>query len=308
MLRRHAENDNLVAVRYLGYCYDHGDLGLVPSHKKAARLYQRAAELGDVMAMFNLGISYDHGRGVKLDKKKAAKYWRMAADRGHANAQFNLGCCFQNGGGVARVAGDVVVTRSIGNVDLAPYLSAEPNVVAFDLRDDARLEFLVLATDGLWDVVSSDDAVRFVRARLDRRSEPLLPGRRHGPHPRGPRPPVHRQRRRLRRRPPGPRVLKAAAGASCRPGVRRKSYDGATGTKAWRSTSPMLGTCGLANCSGRQVAVGARPETGGGIAWRFFDEVCRENFEHCRAASLSSRRQKHTRRPQALPQRGPSNF
>ena len=46
----------------------------------------------------------------------------------------------------------------------------------------------------------------------------------------------------------------------------------------------MLGMYGLANCSGRQVAVGARPETRGGkVAWRFFDEVCRENFEHCRA-------------------------
>ena len=40
-------------------------------------------------------------------------------------------------------------------------------------RPEQRLEFWVLATDGpgLWDVVSSDDAVRFVRARLDRRSD-----------------------------------------------------------------------------------------------------------------------------------------
>ena len=82
MLRRHVENDNPAAIRHLGWNYERGDLGLKPSHKKAARLYQRAADLGDVMAMFNLGFTYEHGRGVKLDKKKAAKYYRMAADRG----------------------------------------------------------------------------------------------------------------------------------------------------------------------------------------------------------------------------------
>ena len=96
----------------------------------------------------------------------------VASDAAEAARVAALGGAVVTGpGGVARVAGDVVVTRSIGNVDLAPYLSAEPNVVAFDLRDDARLEFMVLATDGLWDVISSDDAVRFVRARLDRRSD-----------------------------------------------------------------------------------------------------------------------------------------
>ena len=58
MLRRHVENDNPTAVSQLGECYDHGRLGLVPSHKKAARLYQRAADLGDVFAMSNLGCAY----------------------------------------------------------------------------------------------------------------------------------------------------------------------------------------------------------------------------------------------------------
>ena len=101
-LRRHVENDNPAAVRQLGGCYRDGAYGLVPSHKKAARLYQRAAELGDVLAMYNLGVFYSSGEGVKLDKKKAVKYYRMAVDRGFANAQYNLGVCFERGTGVAQ--------------------------------------------------------------------------------------------------------------------------------------------------------------------------------------------------------------
>jgi TPR repeat protein len=100
MIRRHVENDNPAAVRHLGSKYEYGAPGIVKSHKKAARLYQRAAELGDVVAMNNIGFAYEYGEGVKLDKKKAAKYFRMAADRGHAKAQFNLARLHFTGKGV----------------------------------------------------------------------------------------------------------------------------------------------------------------------------------------------------------------
>ena len=102
MIRRNVENDIPAAVRQLGNDYADGELGLVPSHKKAARLFQRAADLGDVAAINCLGYAYFHGHGVKLDKKQAVKYYRMAADRGFARAQHNLGCCFRDGDGVAQ--------------------------------------------------------------------------------------------------------------------------------------------------------------------------------------------------------------
>ena len=102
MIRRNVESGNPRAIGQLGSCYNNGNLGLVPSLKKAAQLYQRAADLGDVMAICNLGIFYRSGRGVKLDKKKAVKYFRMAADRGNASAQFNLGNSFHDGHGVAQ--------------------------------------------------------------------------------------------------------------------------------------------------------------------------------------------------------------
>ena len=94
MLRKNVENDNPAAMRQLGGKYTQGDHGLVPSHKKAARLYQRAADLGDVMAMLKVGYACIHGNGVKLNNKKAVRYWRMGAERGHPMALYNLGKCY----------------------------------------------------------------------------------------------------------------------------------------------------------------------------------------------------------------------
>ncbi|EGB04884.1 hypothetical protein AURANDRAFT_31902 [Aureococcus anophagefferens] len=65
--------------------------GLVKSDKKAAKIWKRAVELGDVDAMVFLGEMYLYGEGVKLDKKKAERLFRMAADRGDADAQNDLG-------------------------------------------------------------------------------------------------------------------------------------------------------------------------------------------------------------------------
>jgi len=79
------------AISHLGSAYRFGQLGLVKSDKKAAKIWKRAVELGNVLAMVNLGFLYSTGSGVKLDKKKAEQLYRMAADRGNATAQTNLG-------------------------------------------------------------------------------------------------------------------------------------------------------------------------------------------------------------------------
>ena len=90
-LRRHVENEVPEAIRFLGNAYRCGQYGLVKSDKKAAKIWKRAVELGDVEAMKHLGELYRDGLGVKLDKKKALQLFRMAADRGDAFAQSNLG-------------------------------------------------------------------------------------------------------------------------------------------------------------------------------------------------------------------------
>ena len=43
---------------------------------------------------------------------------------------------------------------------------AEPDVQTFNLNE-LRPEFLILASDGLWDVFSNDEACAYIRERLD---------------------------------------------------------------------------------------------------------------------------------------------
>ena len=88
-LRRHVEDQVPEAINFLGISYRDGKLGLVKSAKKAAKLFKRAVELGNLDALSNLGHLYTHGdrHGVKKDNKKAMQLFRMAADRGDAEAQ-----------------------------------------------------------------------------------------------------------------------------------------------------------------------------------------------------------------------------
>ena len=59
--------------------------------KTAVLLYKKAAEKGNAMAQYELGLCYEGGIGVKKDNNEAKKWLRRAAEQGHAEAQYNLG-------------------------------------------------------------------------------------------------------------------------------------------------------------------------------------------------------------------------
>ena len=79
------------AIAHLGQKYFQGGALVAQNFKKAAKIYKRAVELGNVSAFNNLAYMYDQGKGVKQDEKKARQLYRMAAERGDAAAQLNLG-------------------------------------------------------------------------------------------------------------------------------------------------------------------------------------------------------------------------
>ena len=54
----------------------------------------------DAEAVYQLGVRYDAGYGVKQDKKLAVQYFRKAAEQGHAGAQVDLGAALFSGEGV----------------------------------------------------------------------------------------------------------------------------------------------------------------------------------------------------------------
>ncbi|KAI3783576.1 hypothetical protein L1987_42660 [Smallanthus sonchifolius] len=66
-----------------------------------------------------------------------------------------------------RVMGVLATSRSLGDRQLNPYVIAKPEVIV-KKREDGD-EFMILASDGLWDVISNDMACHVVRKCLDGR-------------------------------------------------------------------------------------------------------------------------------------------
>ncbi|XP_048325671.2 protein phosphatase 2C 37 [Ziziphus jujuba] len=73
-----------------------------------------------------------------------------------------------------RVLGMLAMSRAIGDNYLKPYVISEPEVMITDRTDDD--ECLILASDGLWDVVSNDTACGVVRMCLRAQRQPSPPG------------------------------------------------------------------------------------------------------------------------------------
>jgi serine/threonine protein phosphatase PrpC len=59
---------------------------------------------------------------------------------------------------------DMSVSRALGDVDSVPYVTHIPDIFYYALTDQDR--FLVLACDGLWDVLCNQDVVNFVLDHL----------------------------------------------------------------------------------------------------------------------------------------------
>ncbi len=71
-------------------------------------------------------------------------------------------------GDVPRVDGQLAVSRAFGDKSLKKHLSSEPYVTVETIEDDA--EFVILASDGLWKVMSNQEAVDAIRDIKDARS------------------------------------------------------------------------------------------------------------------------------------------
>lgn len=70
--------------------------------------------------------------------------------------------------GVWRVAGILATSRALGDYPLKDkkLVIADPDILTFDLKDH-KPKFLILASDGLWDIFSNEDAVNFIKERLN---------------------------------------------------------------------------------------------------------------------------------------------
>ena len=82
---------------------------------------KKAADQGDAVAQYKLGLRYVDGRGVAKDAAEAAKWFRKAADQGNAEGQFELGYLYEIGKGVAKSEAEAAKwyqkSATLGNTD-----------------------------------------------------------------------------------------------------------------------------------------------------------------------------------------------
>ncbi|KAI8803839.1 hypothetical protein BJ742DRAFT_471254 [Cladochytrium replicatum] len=87
-----AEAGHALAMHRLADHYLNGDSPMIPQDPSQAVSYLRqASEKGHVDACYKLGLMYNYGNGVTVDKKEAVRLFRQAAFENHPRAQYELG-------------------------------------------------------------------------------------------------------------------------------------------------------------------------------------------------------------------------
>ena len=80
-LNKFVEAGDPIAIYTVGCCYRDGTNGFPQDYTKALELYHRAGKLGSAESNNNIGVAYDNGRGVEVDKKKAVHYFELDGRR-----------------------------------------------------------------------------------------------------------------------------------------------------------------------------------------------------------------------------------
>jgi len=95
-------------------------------------------------------LSFDHKPQQSREKKRI--------EEAGGSVSFN---------GVWRVAGILATSRALGDYPLKDkkLVIADPDILTFELAD-YKPQFLILASDGLWDTFSNEEAIAFIKSRL----------------------------------------------------------------------------------------------------------------------------------------------
>jgi len=92
MVQNRVDAGDPLAMFFLGVQCESGGLDLEKKDvARAVDLFERASELGEKRADYNLACLYSQGTGVDRDAARAIRHYEAAAMRGHVFARFNLG-------------------------------------------------------------------------------------------------------------------------------------------------------------------------------------------------------------------------
>ncbi|KAK1733635.1 Sel1-like repeat family protein [Skeletonema marinoi] len=85
------------------------------NYSSAFEYFTRAAELGDVLAHYQLALMHHYGDGVEKDKGKEMYHLEEAAIGGHPYARYNIGCEEWKNGNDERAAKHWIIAASQGD-------------------------------------------------------------------------------------------------------------------------------------------------------------------------------------------------
>lgn len=94
------ENDKLAVSLYEQGMNFYNGSGVKKDYCKAVDLFLQAADLGNINACYKLGICYEYGYGVETDYEKSYGYFLVAANNGDMYAQNSVGYYLDHGYGV----------------------------------------------------------------------------------------------------------------------------------------------------------------------------------------------------------------
>ena len=83
---------------------------------------EKAAELGDVQAHYELSVMYREGQGVEKNKEKEVYHLEQASIAGHPDARFNLGCEEAGNGRFKRTRTHFIIAANLGQHDALKHL------------------------------------------------------------------------------------------------------------------------------------------------------------------------------------------
>ncbi|XP_028928453.1 protein sel-1 homolog 2 isoform X11 [Ornithorhynchus anatinus] len=88
------------AMAFLGMMYLEGNAAAPQNNATAFKYFSMAANKGNAIGFYGLGLLYFHGKGIPVNYVEAFKYFQKAAEKGWPNAQFQLGFMYYFGLGV----------------------------------------------------------------------------------------------------------------------------------------------------------------------------------------------------------------
>mmetsp|Transcript_4674 Transcript_4674/g.12197 ORF Transcript_4674/g.12197 Transcript_4674/m.12197 type:complete len:210 (+) Transcript_4674:898-1527(+) len=103
-------------------------------------------------------LSFDHKPQQAVERARITKAGGFINHFGRVNGNLNL----------SRSIGDLKY-KQVPNIDPADQMiTAQPDIVQLELAGDD--EFIILACDGIWDCLSNEQAMQYVRSRIETRT------------------------------------------------------------------------------------------------------------------------------------------